>query len=65
VKLSFQMSGASPILSGCISERDKSAMLWALDLLELNSEDLRQLTLDERKSKLAKLLRASRHLGIV
>jgi bifunctional non-homologous end joining protein LigD len=39
-------------------------MLWAFDLLELNSEDLRQPPLDERKSKLAKLLRSSRHSGI-
>jgi ATP-dependent DNA ligase len=46
-------------------EHDKSAMLWAFDLLELNGEDLRQLTLDERKSKLAKLLKASRHHGIL
>jgi bifunctional non-homologous end joining protein LigD len=46
-------------------EQDKSAMLWAFDLLELNGEDLRQLTLDERKSKLAKLLKGSRHHGIV
>jgi bifunctional non-homologous end joining protein LigD len=45
-------------------EHDKSAMLWAFDLLELNGEDLRQLTLDERKSKLAKLLKGSRHHGI-
>jgi bifunctional non-homologous end joining protein LigD len=46
-------------------KHDKSAMLWAFDLLELNSEDLRQPTLDERKSKLAKLLKGSRHHGIV
>lgn len=46
-------------------EHDKSAMLWAFDLRELNGEDLRQLPLDERKSKLAKLLRASRHSGII
>jgi ATP-dependent DNA ligase len=31
----------------------------------LNDKDLRQLTLDERKSKLAKLLKGSRHYGIV
>jgi hypothetical protein len=37
-------------------EHDTSAMLLAFDLLELNGEDLRQLTLDDRKSKLAKLL---------
>jgi bifunctional non-homologous end joining protein LigD len=36
-----------------------------LDPLELNGEDLRQLMLDERKSKLAKLLKGSRHHGIV
>lgn len=46
-------------------EYNKSAMLWAFDLLELNGEDLCQLTLDERKSKLTKLLRGSRHHGIV
>jgi bifunctional non-homologous end joining protein LigD len=46
-------------------EHDKSAMLWAFDLLEWNGEDLRPLPLDERKSKLAKLLKASRHSGIV
>jgi bifunctional non-homologous end joining protein LigD len=45
-------------------EHDKSAMLWAFDLLELNSDDLRQLTLDERKSRLVKLLKRSRHRGI-
>jgi bifunctional non-homologous end joining protein LigD len=43
---------------------DFETMLWALDLLELNGEDLRQPTLDERKSKLAKLLKGSRHHGI-
>jgi bifunctional non-homologous end joining protein LigD len=46
-------------------EHDKSAMLWAFDLLELNGEDLRQLKLDERKLQLAKLLKGSRHYGIV
>jgi bifunctional non-homologous end joining protein LigD len=46
-------------------EHNKSAMLWAFDLLEWNGEDLRPLPLDERKSKLAKLLKASRHSGIV
>ena len=46
-------------------EHEKSAMLWAFDLLELSGEDLRQLTLDERKSKLAKLLKGTRHHGIV
>jgi len=45
-------------------EHDKSAMLWAFDLLELNDKDLRRLTLDQRKSKLAKLLKGSRHHGI-
>jgi bifunctional non-homologous end joining protein LigD len=32
-------------------EHDKSALLWAFDLLELNGEDLRRRTLDERKSR--------------
>jgi hypothetical protein len=40
-------------------------MLWAFDLLELNSKDLRGQTLDKRKLKLAKLLKGSRHHGIV
>jgi bifunctional non-homologous end joining protein LigD len=51
-----------PILSSGI--HNTSTTLWAFDLLELNGEDPRQLPLDERKSKLEKLLRASRHSGI-
>ena len=35
------------------------------ELPELNGEDLRQPPLDDRKSKLATLLRASCHSGIV
>jgi bifunctional non-homologous end joining protein LigD len=46
-------------------EHDRSAMLWAFDLLDLNGEDLRRLALDDRKSKLANLLKGSRHHGIV
>jgi hypothetical protein len=40
-------------------------MLWAFDLLQLNREDLRQLPLDQRKAKLAELLRTSRHSGMI
>jgi ATP-dependent DNA ligase len=45
-------------------DHDNSATLCAFDLLELDGEDLHQLSLDERKSKLAKLLRTSRNSGI-
>jgi bifunctional non-homologous end joining protein LigD len=44
-------------------EHDKSAMLWAFDLLELNGEDLRQLTLNVRISKMVKLLRGNRAIA--
>lgn len=46
-------------------EHDGSAMLWAFDLLQWNGKDLRRLPLDERKSMLTKLLKGSRHSGIV
>jgi len=45
---------------GTVSE----AMLYAFDLLEFNGEDLRELTLGERKERLAKLV-GNKRLGIV
>jgi ATP-dependent DNA ligase len=45
---------------GTVSE----AMLYAFDLLELDGEDLRAMSLDDRKKRLARLL-ARRRVGIV
>jgi bifunctional non-homologous end joining protein LigD len=45
-------------------DHDASAMLWAFDLLALDGEDLHQLPLVERKTRLAKLLKRSRQFGI-
>ena len=45
-------------------KHDATAMLWAFDLLALNGEDLRQLPLETRNAKLAKLLKGSRQSGI-
>ena len=41
-----------------------AAALWAFDLIELDGDDLRRSSIEYRKRKLAKLLRAP-HLGIV
>jgi hypothetical protein len=41
-----------------------AAVLWAFDLIELDGDDLRRSSIEYRKRKLGKLLRAP-HLGIV
>src|SRR5262249_22983006 len=43
---------------------DATAMLWAFDLLALDGDDVRRLQLEERKAKLARLLKQSPQFGM-
>jgi ATP-dependent DNA ligase len=45
-------------------KHDAAAILWAFDLLLLNGDDLRRFPLEERKEKLARLLKGYQQDGI-